>query len=303
MMAIASVASALLAALAGWAIVKPTLDASQATQDSAAADQSAEEREQQQDKERMDNAAGPPVEIVPGDPNPDLIPKYQALPEPTHENEWTAKEDGLYHFMNNWLPSQGSLDVSIVGSRFTIGAAHDTTVIVQNMRLSDVLCGPATNGTLVDLPPTQGGGEIIDDIFLAFDLTEANPKAREVMPHHYSQFHRELGEDFFDKSLYLEGGEVADRRTFEVEFITGNRDCEFGLEVLVTGSKEEAWVPVELRDGVYRLAVAGVADSYESVIGWATQDFSMPPEIMPAEILPEPFTVTRPGRESEETAE
>ncbi|OKJ05627.1 hypothetical protein [Kitasatospora sp. CB01950] len=236
----------------------------------------------------------PPVSVAGG--GADCVPQYFAFPAETTSLGPAAGYAIGAPAYSSWLDSN---DVRVVGAgaaRFTVRALHEGTVIIQGMRLTDVRCTAPTDGTLVLPGPIGGPGEEVEKTVLAFDLAERSPRARTLLPGDTGS-HFALGDPYFSKSIYLEGGAAGDARTFEVYFVAGSQDCEFGLDVKVTSNDKESWVPAEPAEGVQRSRVAAFATAYRSIVaptgpedGWVGQ------KPVPVGTSVPGLTVTSPAR-------
>jgi hypothetical protein len=282
--------------IAAAVVVPPTFQGAVAAWRSADADESGEERERKKEEERDSVTDGPPASISSGSPR---ARNYYVLPEPIEDRRTLFSyylSSGEYE---DWIRERNGAALSSSSSLFTVRAVHETTVIVQDMRLTGLECGPAPDGTLVAPPPPPsigGGGTVNGHITVAFDLAKSVPAPREVVSGGPDW---ELGDPFFSGSaVYLEGGEVADAQRFEAYFVSDDESCEFGLEVLVSGHGDEVWIPVDLGGEEQRTSVTGAADSYDRFIEWEDSEY---PDLLDApslDGLTTPVTVTGPGREA-----
>lgn len=245
-----------------------------AGEDSGKADTADNARAEQEEREKKDRAEGPPIRSTPG--SPDYLASRFAFPSRT-----TDLGDGAHSRYGdeqyaNWFATNNGEEVGISVYRVTIAGLHEGTMVVQNMRLSDVRCTPTKyTGTAVVPNPIGDGGEGAEAVDVAFDLSAATPKPREIMGRSEAGATSgnevwKLGGSAFHEAIYLEGGEKFDARAFDLYFFTGTNDCTFGVEVNVTSENKDDWYPIKLSgklgkpDG--RGSVAGQTERYESVV-------------------------------------
>ncbi|MEU5686063.1 hypothetical protein [Streptomyces venezuelae] len=140
-----------------------------------------------------------------GDGTGDTRPKYRA---------WFVKNKGLR--------------VSEATVRVTVFPIHKGTVVIQNMRITNLSYRATRYGGTAVIPPPFGdsGGEGLPTA-VALDLTEPNPRPWK----NYGRVSTEkpegawtLSGNAFAKAIYLDGGEDFDARAFDLSFFTKDKD-------------------------------------------------------------------------------
>lgn len=262
---------------------------------SADADTNGDKRAKQEEDEKKALAVGPPVSISGG--SSDFLPLYYAFPGRTTSLGPAAGYSIGSKEYAEWLKANNAQVVGADSARFTVRALHEGTVIIQGMRLSDVKCTDPINGTLVLPAPVGGPGDEVEKTTLAFDLSERNPKPRELQSVGGDGDEFSLGNPYFSKSIYLEGGKAGDARTFEVYFLAGTQDCEFGIEVNVTSNDKESWIPAELAPGETRAKISAFAKSYQSIVApTGPGEGSIGQKLVPVNTPIPGFKISSPGR-------
>ena len=237
---------------------------------------SAEDREKNKEKEERENAAGPPFSATPGFPGY-YVSRF-ALPERTTDLGAASSFGYGSEEFSDWFDAEGGKAVGLDVFRFTVTPLHKGTVIIQSMRVTDVECTPTRfTGTAFMPPPIGDGGDDIEQVDVAFDLSEKIPQPRSIedtegtggtdktgAPAEEEVW--QLGGRALSQGIYLDGGDQPDSRTFDVYFFTGEKDCEFGVELNVTSGETDDWYPVKLTKQDYRAGLAGQSKSYRSVI-------------------------------------
>ncbi|SPE49650.1 hypothetical protein SNS2_1341 [Streptomyces netropsis] len=238
-------------------------------EDSVKIAREAEDREKGEVEEDKKKEAGPPIASVAGAPG--FYGSRFAFPDRT--TDLGEGKSALYgtEAYSTWFEKNRVAPVGVAATRVTLSPLHEGTVVVQNMRLSGLKCQPTRYaGTAVVPPPIGDGGEEMPPTEIAFDLTEPVPRPRQHEgrvvsdPAAKAEVWRIKG-NAFSKGIYLDGGKQADARSFDLYFFTGNKDCEFGVEVNVTSGTSDGWYPVKLSGGD-KMRVAGQAKRYESVV-------------------------------------
>ncbi|MET9648125.1 hypothetical protein AB0K71_23395 [Streptomyces syringium] len=238
-------------------------------EDSVKIAREAEDREKGEVEEDKKKEAGPPVASVAG-----AAAFYGVrFAFPSRTTDLADGKSAVYgtDAYAKWFAKNRVAPVGVAATRITLSPLHEGTVVVQNMRISDLKCQPTRyTGTAVVPPPIGDGGEEIEPTEIAFDLTEPVPRPRQSEgravsdPAAKAEAWRTKG-NAFSKGIYLDGGKQADARSFDLYFFTGKNDCEFGVEVNVTSGTSDGWYPVKLSGGS-RMRVAGQAQRYESVV-------------------------------------
>ncbi|MYY84851.1 hypothetical protein GT044_26955 [Streptomyces sp. SID335] len=232
---------------------------------SADAAQQAEDREQDKDKE--DDAkeerltVGPAIDIAAGEPNL-LYDGRFALAQRTTDADSLPDGGFLSDKYKAWFAKNNGLRVNDATVRVTIFPIRRGTVVIQNMRITDLSCRATRyTGTAVIPPPFgDSGGEALPTA-VAFDLTEPNPrpwKNEGRIPTDRPEGAWKLSGNAFAKAIYLDGGEDFDARAFDLSFFTKNKDCEFGVEVNVTtAGRGDEWYRVVFSGQRLTYKVAG----------------------------------------------
>lgn len=232
-------------------------------------DQNAEKRDQAEKDEEDAKEAGPPIQSAAGYPN--FYSSRYAFPERTLD--LGEGEGALYgtEAYTNWFTKNRAVEVGVGAVRVTLSPLHKGTVVIQNMRLANLKCQPTKYaGTAVVPPPIGDGGDEVVPVDVAFDLTEPVPRprikaGRVISDPTVSDEVWQIKGNAFSKEFYLDGGDQADARSFDLFFFTGTKDCKFGVEVNVTSGSKNGWYPLKLGDdSTYE--VAGQAERYESVV-------------------------------------
>lgn len=259
---------AIIAGVIAWKAIGPS-------QKGADAAVSAEEREKNKEKEEEEKEAGPPISATVGFPA--YYPSRYAFPGRTADLG-VANEFGYgTEEFSDWFSGNGGRAVGLDSVRFTVTPLHEGTVIVQGMRVVGVQCTPTKfDGTAFVPPPIGDGGDEVEPVDVAFDLTERVPQPRTIKNAQNVGGVNDAGEPAgevwhlggraFSAGIYLDGGESPDSRAFDVYFFTGDKDCEFGVELNVTSDGTDDWYPVKLTTQGYRASLAGQAMSYRSVV-------------------------------------
>ncbi|MET7293344.1 hypothetical protein ABZS79_14625 [Streptomyces griseoloalbus] len=260
--------SAIIAGVIAWKAIGPSQKGADATV-------SAEEREKNKEEEERDKEAGPPVSATVGFPA--YYPSRYAFPGQTTDlgvaSEFGYGTEGF----SKWFSGNGGRAVGLDAVRFTVTPLHKGTVIVQSVRVTDVQCTPTKfDGTAFVPPPIGDGGDEVEPVDVAFDLTEKVPQPRTIKNAQNVGGIDDAGEPVeevwhlggraLSKGIYLDGGERPDSRAFDVYFFSGDKDCEFGVELNVTSGDTDDWFPVKLTTEDYRARLAGQATSYRSVV-------------------------------------
>ncbi|WP_406432828.1 hypothetical protein [Streptomyces sp. NBC_01589] len=232
-------------------------------------DQKAEARDQSEKDEEDAKEAGPPIQSAAGYPN--FYSSRYAFPERTLE--LGEGEGALYGTAayTNWFTKNRAVEVGAGAVRVTLSPLHKGTVVIQNMRLTNLKCQPTKYAGTAVVPPAIGdGGDEVVPVNIAFDLTEPVPRprinaGRVISESADSDEVWQIKGNAFSKEFYLDGGDQADARSFDLFFFTGKKDCNFGVEVNVTSGSKNGWFPITLGDdSTYE--VAGQAERYESVV-------------------------------------
>ncbi|MFF0714965.1 hypothetical protein ACWEVM_12635 [Streptomyces bauhiniae] len=232
-------------------------------------DRKAEAREQAEKDEEDAKEAGPPIQSAAG--SAAYYSTRFAFPDRTLElGEGRTAKYGTEAY-TNWFTKNRGVEVGVGTVRITLSPLHKGTVVIQNMRLKDLKCAPTRHtGTAVVPPPIGDGGDAVTPVDVAFDLTESVPRprlnaGRLISDSANSDEVWQIKGNAFKKGFYLDGGEQADARSFDLYFFTGDKDCSFGVEVNVTSGGKDGWYPVTLGNGP-TFEVAGQAKRYESVV-------------------------------------
>ncbi|MFF4289556.1 hypothetical protein ACFY0R_30280 [Streptomyces sp. NPDC001633] len=241
-----------------------------AAEKSGAADQSGEKRARQEEKEKEKRAEGPPIAAALG--VPDYYASRFAFPRRTTSLGSAATYKYGTQEYADWFHANKANEVGVSAYRVTLSPLHEGTTVVQNMRLSNPQCTPTKYvGTGVVPTAIGDGGDGVEAVTVAFDLSAASPQPRKILsfaaPEEGGKEVWKIGGSAFNKQIYLDGGDQSDARSFDIYFFTGSKDCTFGLEVNVTNGTKDDWYPVKLSknpDG--RGSVAGQAKMYESMI-------------------------------------
>ncbi|MFI6730624.1 hypothetical protein NRF20_06105 [Streptomyces sp. R-74717] len=246
-------------------------------QNGSKTDQKAEARDQAEKDEEDAKEAGPPIQSAAGG-SPAFYSTRYAFPERTlelGEGEQAVYGTAAY---TNWFTKNRAVQVGVEVVRVTLSPLHKGTVVIQNMRLTNLKCEPTKYaGTAVVPPPIGDGGDEVVPVDIAFDLTEPVPRprinaGRVISESADSDEVWQIKGNAFSKGIYLDGGEQADARSFDLYFFAGKKDCKFGVEVNVTSGSKDGWYPITLGDGP-TYEVAGQADQYESVVLPSGTDF------------------------------
>ncbi|MBB5108843.1 hypothetical protein [Streptomyces spectabilis] len=259
--------------------------------ESSEAAKQAETRER--NKEKQDNAKeerltiGPAIDIAAGEPNLEFSRRYALAQRTT--NEESLPDDG---FLSNkywaWFAKNKGLRVNEATVRVTIFPIHRGTVVIQNMRITNLSCKPTRyTGTAV-VPPSFGdsGGEALPTA-VAFDLTEPSPRPWKHEGWVPTEDAYKLSGNAFAKAIYLDGGEDFDARAFDLSFFTRNKDCKFGVEVNVTtAGRGDEWYRVVFPGRRLTYEVAGRPERYDTSV--VSEGVEEPP------VLRGPYTLPRP---------
>ncbi|MFF5126617.1 hypothetical protein ACFY41_06685 [Streptomyces syringium] len=255
----------------------------------------AEAREQNKDKqddakeERL--TVGPAIDIAAGEPNL-LYGGRFALAQRTTNAQSLPDGGFLSDKYRAWLVKNKGLRVNEATVRVTIFPIHRGTVVIQNMRITNLSCQPTRyTGTAV-IPPVFGdsGGEALPTA-VAFDLSEPSPrpwKNNGWVPTENREGAWQLSGNAFAKAIYLDGGEDFDARAFDLSFFTKSKDCEFGVEVNVTtAGRGDEWYRVAFPGPRLTYKVAGRPERYETSV--VSESVEEPP------VLRGPHTSSRPS--------
>ncbi|MET8404043.1 hypothetical protein [Streptomyces sp900116325] len=251
-----------------WGIVLG-IQSNAASKDGSTPDQKAEARDQAEKDEEDAKEAGPPIQNAVGSPG--FYSTRYAFPERTLE--LGEGEGALYGTAayTNWFTKNRAVEVGVGAVRVTLSPLHKGTVVIQNMRLTNLKCEPTKYAGTAVVPPSIGdGGDEVVPVDIAFDLTEPVPRprinaGRVISESADSDEVWQIKGNAFSKGIYLDGGEQADARSFDLYFFAGKKDCNFGVEVNVTSGRKDGWYPITLgNDSTYE--VAGQAERYESVV-------------------------------------
>ncbi|MEV0253057.1 hypothetical protein AB0H82_02110 [Streptomyces sp. NPDC050732] len=256
--------------------------------------QQAEARERNKDKqddakeERL--TVGPAIDIAAGEPNL-LFGGRFALAQRTTKAADLPEGGFLSDEYRAWFAKNKALRVNEATVRVTIFPIHRGTVVIQNMRITDLSCRPTRyTGTAVIPPPFgDSGGEALPTA-VAFDLTEPSPRPWKKKGW-VSTGSRDgawvLSENAFAKGIYLDGGEDFDARAFDLSFFTKGKDCEFGVEVNVTtAGRGDEWYRVVFPGSRLTYKVAGRPERYDTSV--VSESVEAPP------VLRGPHTSDRP---------
>lgn len=242
-----------------------------ATETSGSADKAGEDRAKRDEKEKKQRAEGPPIQSASGAPN--YLAGRFAFPKRTTSLGAAANYRYGDQGYADWFTANKAEEVGISAYRVTLSPLHEGTVVVQNMRLSNLRCTPTKYvGTAVVPTPVGGDGDVAEPVTVAFDLSAAAPQPRRlVLPGGLVDGAGKevwsLGGSAFKEGIYLNGGEQSDARSFDIFFFAGSEDCTFGLEVNVTSGATDGWYPVKLTASPNgRGSVAGQAKKYESTV-------------------------------------
>ncbi|WP_330317970.1 hypothetical protein [Streptomyces platensis] len=242
-----------------------------AAEKSGEADAAGEGRAKREEEEKEQRAEGPPITSAPG--SPAYYANRFAFPGRTTNLGAAASFVYGRQEYTDWFAANKAEEVGVSAYRVTLSPLHEGTVVVQNMRVSDLRCKPTKYvGTAVVPPAIGDGGDGVEPVSVGFDLSAMSPQPRQIV----SSGDRSkvpgkeiwgLGVNAFKKGIYLDGGEQSDARSFDLYFFTGRKDCTFGIEVNVTSGSKDAWYPVKLggKSGG-RGSVAGQAERYQSVV-------------------------------------
>ncbi|WP_030794859.1 hypothetical protein [Streptomyces sp. NRRL S-920] len=231
----------------------------------------AEARERNKDKqddakeERL--TIGPAIDIAAGDPNLSFSHQFALAQRTT--NAASLPDGG---FLSDkywaWFAKNKGLQVNEATVRVTIFPIHRGTVVIQNMRITNLSCKPTRyTGTAV-VPPSFGdsGGEALPTA-VAFDLTEPVPRPWKNEGRTPADGAWNLSGNAFAKAIYLDGGEDFDARAFDLSFFTKDKDCEFGVEVNVTtAGRGDEWYRVVFPGRRSTYKVAGRPERYETSV-------------------------------------
>ncbi|MET9549856.1 hypothetical protein ABZY36_31770 [Streptomyces sp. NPDC006627] len=240
----------------------------------------AEAREKNKDKqddakeERL--TIGPAIDIQAGEPNLYFSRRY-ALAQRITNAESLPDGGFLSHKYWAWFAKHKGLRVNEATVRVTIFPIHRGTVVIQNMRITNLSCKPTRyTGTAVIPPPFgDSGGEALPTA-VAFDLTEPSPRPWKNQGWDPDEDAYKLSGNAFAKAIYLDGGEDFDARAFDLSFFTKNKDCEFGVEVNVTtAGRGDEWYPVIFPGARGTYKVAGRPERYETSV--VSEDVTEPP--------------------------
>lgn len=251
----------------------------QLTERSTVATESAEKRAQQEDEEKKKREAGPPVQQALGAPA--FYGSRFAFPGRTTDLEGGGEAGYGTKEYADWFAKNEAAAVGVDAFRVTLSPLHEGTVVIQNMRISDRECQPTRyTGTAVVPPAIGDGGDDIEPTSVGFDLTAPAPKPRKISGPKLPKSEPgvevwRLEGNAFAKGIYLDGGDKADARSFDLYFFTGSNDCEFKVEVNITSGTEDAWYPLKLGKGD-SVKVAGQADHYDSVVLPREVDYTDP---------------------------
>ncbi|WP_406222916.1 hypothetical protein [Streptomyces decoyicus] len=242
-----------------------------AAERSGEADAAGESRAKREEEGKKKRADGPPFASAPG------APGYYAnrFAFPTRITNLGAAANFAYGSQEytDWFTANKAEAVGVSAYRVTLTPLHEGTVVVQNMRVSDLRCTPTRHvGTAVVPPPIGDGGDEVKPVRVGFDLSAMSPQPRQIVSiRDESKVPGKefwgLGGNAFSNGIYLEGGEKADARSFDLFFFTGSKDCTFGIEVNATSGSLDSWFPVKLGEkSKGRGSVAGQAKNYQSVV-------------------------------------
>ncbi|WP_399935016.1 hypothetical protein [Streptomyces kanamyceticus] len=257
--------------------------------------QQAEARERS--KDRQDDAKeerltiGPAIDIAAGEPNLAFGGKF-ALAQRTTKAGSLPDGGFLSREYWAWFSKNKGLRVNHATVRVTIFPIHRGTVVIQNMRITNLSCRPTRyTGTAV-VPPAFGdsGGEALPTQ-VVFDLTEPSPRPWKDGGWVSTEFGGEavwkLSGNAFAKAIYLDGGEDFDARAFDLSFFTKSKDCEFGVEVNVTtAGRGDEWYRVVFPGSRLTYKVAGRPERYETSV--VSESVEEPP------VLKGPYTFGKP---------
>ncbi|MEU5580745.1 hypothetical protein ABZ791_29150 [Streptomyces huasconensis] len=241
----------------------------------------AEARERKKDKqddakeERL--TVGPAIDIAAAEPNL-FFSRYQfAFAQRTTGAERLPDGGFASEEYRAWFRKNKGLPVSEATVRVTIFPVHRGTVVIQNMRITDLSCRPTRyTGTAV-VPPAFGdsGGDALPTA-VAFDLTEPSPRPWKNEGWAPAEGAWKLSGNAFAKAIYLDGGEDFDARAFDLSFFTEDKDCEFGVEVNVTSAgRGDEWYRVVFPGPRLTYKVAGRPERYETSV--VSESVEQPP--------------------------
>lgn len=117
----------------------------------------------------------------------------------------------------HWTPL-GSVSTAV-----NVEALHNTTSLVQGVRLRDVVCGPAVTGSLLKPPPIGNAGIEAPPVVMAMNVDAERPVTRELTDDGKPG-------DPFTGDVAMEKG---DARTFVVNFSAQKKSCTFRADLLV----------------------------------------------------------------------
>lgn len=256
----------------------------------------AEARERNKDKqddakeERL--TVGPAIDIAAGDPNLHFSRRF-ALAQRTTNADSLPDGGFLSHKYWAWFAKNKGLRVNEATVRVTIFPIHRGTVVIQNMRITNLSCRPTRyTGTAV-VPPNFGdsGGEALPTA-VAFDLTEPIPRPWKNEGLMSADGAWKLSGNAFAKAIYLDGGEDFDARAFDLSFFTKDKDCEFGVEVNVTtAGRGDEWYPVIFPGRRFTYKVAGRPERYETSV--ISESVEKPPVLRGPRTPMEPPTLRK----------
>lgn len=128
----------------------------------------------------------------------------------------------------HWIPL-GSVSTAV-----NVEALHNTTSLVQGVRLRDVACGPAVTGSLLKPPAIGNAGIEAPPVVMAMNVDAERPVTRELT---------DDGEpgDPFTGDVAMEKG---DARTIVVNFSAEKKSCTFRADLLVYSNGKPRLVPL-----------------------------------------------------------
>lgn len=238
--------------------------------------QQAEDRErkkdQQDDQKEERLTVGPAIDIAAGEPNFFYRRYPLALAHRTTNSDGLPDGGYMSDRYRSWFVKNKGLPVSEATVRVTIFPIHKGTVVIQNMRITNLSCEPTRyTGTAV-VPPAFGdsGGEDLPTT-VAFDLEEPAPRPWKLDGWIKNPATGEggwnLSGNAFAKAIYLDGGEDFDARAFDLSFFTGREDCEFGVEVNATSAgRGDEWYQVVFPGPRLTYKVAGRPERYDTSV-------------------------------------
>ncbi|MFI6080039.1 hypothetical protein ACIBBB_03425 [Streptomyces sp. NPDC051217] len=184
------------------------------------------------DEEKQENGAPVEISMHPSSINAVWFASDEALGALDGKQFDSFTDDqsvpGWTWLSKHWIPL-GSVSTAV-----NVEALHNTTSLVQGVRLRDVVCGPAVTGSLLKPPGIGNAGTEAPPVVMAMNVDAERPVTRELT---------EDGRpgDPFTGDVAMEKG---DARTFVVSFSAQRKSCTFRADLLVYSNGKPRLVPL-----------------------------------------------------------